>query len=245
MATSYGTGYSTGFGSSSSVLTSARNSVDTHRTIRTILPSNVSLTIDEKAELLRMEKNPNTTDSFLIREFNLANTENVGIHYHCIEKKKGLAVLATNPNISFEIVFLLIRIATTPPTSGLTVEHQAGLAIRLLSNQAVVTNVALYDHLFSKTIELGLWKPEALFESALQFLNKFIASKNNLPLFVCLIEKHGMFDGPHKKQYYNTAFLYQKDIKEYWASHEDAERNVYSGLPFEWAMGMIGYSEEI
>lgn len=201
------------------------NSVNTYRSIRTVLPLDVELTHDEKRELMELEKLEGTssfTTSQLAKRFNVITTTNVGIHYFCIEKSIGLYELAKNKTISTLIAYLLER------KVSLT-KHSAAFSVRfnLLFNPAVYNNASAFKSIFAK---------QAYGDSLMYALIPLLA-KVNMEVFMFLIVEAGEVKTESTQVLYIKRATAREEEIYAWVAEFAPD---FSDLPLSWILKAYG-----
>lgn len=207
------------------------NAVDTHRTIRTMLPSDVNLTREQHNDLLTLEKKFKTHGESMVvaRDFKVQSTNNPGIHYFCVENNFALLYLSSNPNLSPMIVFLLVNkwASEIAPIS---------VMFNLLSNEAVASDIGLFKFVVGKLSDSNFSKQDILVS--------FLSKMNSVPveLFMFMFEEIGL-NGTvtDKRKSLTVAEQRVKEINGWLVNHEDETYQQMATIPFSWVAGMFGY----
>lgn len=203
------------------------NSVNTFRTVSTELPLDINLTKDEKNELIELER-LTATSSFtpvqLAKRFNVSTTENVGIHYFCVEKDSSLLLLARNPHLSPLLVFLIERKLTSTETVSAISTRCA-----LLSNPAVLENPNLFKLLFGNLPDV----------TAANFLSVYnhTMEKANIDIFMFMLAKVGDNASDTEKTLYSRYAERRKDEVYAWAEKSAPD---FVDLPLSWILRAYG-----
>ena len=209
------------------------NSVNTYRTVKTVLPLDVSLSMEEARELMGLEKLAATsgfTPQQLVSKFNIAITENVGIYYFCIEKCFALRKLAKNPNISPLIAYLIERkVSEVKPADELGTRHA------LLFNPVVYNDKFTFKAIFANVAK-GLDMMYALAP---------LLPKADISVFMILLAEMGGMDmgryiassaNMTTSIYTNRAIAREEEIHA-WAAEFAPD---FSGLPLSWILKAYG-----
>jgi len=209
------------------------NSVNTYRTVKTVLPLDVSLSKEEARELMELEKLVATsgfTPQQLISKFNIVSTENVGIYYFCIEKCFALRKLAKNPNISPLIAYLIERkVSEVKPNDELGTRHA------LLFNPVVYNDKFTFKAVFANVAK-GLDMMYALAP---------LLAKADISVFMLLLAEMGDTDTSDNvtsgvnmvtSTYTNRAFAREEEIHA-WAKEFAPD---FSELPLSWILKVYG-----
>lgn len=205
------------------------NSVNTFRTVQTELPLDMTLSKDEKNELIELEK-LTATSSFtpvqLAQRFNVSTTTNAGIHYFCVGNNFSLQLLARNPNLAPLLVFLInLKLTATSPSNATSTRGS------LLSNPVVLRNLDLFKVIFGALTTDGASNFFAIYGRTM--------GKVNIEIFMFLLAEVGdITDEPTKSLYARRAKDREQEVYV-WAGEHAPD---FAGLPLSWILRAYGFN---
>lgn len=202
------------------------NSVNQHKTYRTVLPKDIILTTEEANELIELEKAHEagwTQNLINSRIAKIATTANQGIHFFCMEKQFSLRTLAANPHLSPVTVFLMLH-----QLEAKNIDYADSFLIQFLRNPVVLKDSSLFKMVFSKLKEQYT---RNVFEFALTHLDAMSTAN-----FMLVLSEAGIAIEGVRSVYYKKAMLREEELKVY----IDESMPEVSGLPLNWVLRMYG-----
>lgn len=211
--------------------TNAKHEVDLSGT----LPSDVTLTSNEKLELAKLEKlysdamelaalkQENLNVKIVTSQFKIYETTNVGIHYFCIRNDVELFALAGNNHISVPVAYLIFEKIKDKDFKPFQVAYYS-----LLTNSLVCKDYDVFKLIFEKVYSIDS-------KEATQLLFSFRNLAFSLPISIIMLLLTSVreINSSNLTQFYSDVIELRKYEIKVWLAENFPE---LAELPLNWIL---------